>query len=144
MVFKLGNESYGVDIAAVREVIRIQAITAIPRTPDFVRGVTNLRGKVTPVMDLAVRLGLISRGETRDSRIIVVIIGGREAGMIVDEVTEVLRIEDSAVQPLHALLLADGSAHIIGIVKHGEQLVMALDPELLLSDSEKGMLHSLG
>jgi len=78
VVFDLSDEGYGVDISAVREIIRLQEITQVPRTPEFVEGVINLRGKVIPVIDLRKRFGLTVEAESQDNRIVVVDIGDQD------------------------------------------------------------------
>jgi len=93
VVFTLAHEHYGVDIAAVESIIKLQPITVVPRAPAFIEGVTNLRGSVLPVMDLRKRFGLGSTAETaekeqKDRRIVVVALEGVKVGMIVDAVTE--------------------------------------------------------
>ena len=97
--FDLATESYGVDIGAVREIIRLQEITNVPRTPEFVEGVINLRGKVIPVVDLRKRFGLPVGDQSAENRIVVVDIGGQDIGVIVDAVNEVLRIFTDSVEP---------------------------------------------
>ena len=85
VVFEIGREVYGVDIETVHEIIRMQEITAIPRAPQFVEGVINLRGKVIPVVDLRKRFALQMSEYTKATRIVVVDIGRNTIGMIVDE-----------------------------------------------------------
>ena len=92
VVFSLAGEAYGVDIEAVREIIRMEEITQVPNAPEFVEGVINLRGMVCPVLDLRKRLGVDVSETTNESRIVVVEIDGEQVGLIVDEVTQVLRI----------------------------------------------------
>ena len=99
VVFDLANEHYGVDIAAVEGIIKIQPITAVPRAPSFVEGVTNLRGKVLPVIDLHKRFGLVGVEATKDTRIVVVEMNGTTVGIVVDAVSEVLRISPEAIEP---------------------------------------------
>src|SRR6267154_1722021 len=91
VVVQLGAELYGVDIACVHEIVRMQTVTRVPRAPAFVEGVINLRGKVTPVIDLRHRFNLPAAEHTRASRIVVVEIGDQVVGLIVDAVSEVLR-----------------------------------------------------
>ena len=88
VVFDLASEGYGVDIGAVREIIRMQEITRVPRSPEFVEGVINLRGKVIPVIDLRKRFGLVVAEQTKDNRIVVVDIGKQDLGVIVDAVSD--------------------------------------------------------
>ena len=99
--------SYGVDIGAIREIIRMQDITQVPGTPAFVEGVVNLRGKVNPVVDLRKRFGLPVGERSADNRIVVVDIGGQDIGMIVDAVTEVMRISTDAVGPPSSVITTE-------------------------------------
>ena len=98
VIFDLAAETYGVDIGSVREIIRMQETTKVPRTPDFVEGVINLRGKVIPVIDLRKRFGFKRAEATKDTRIVVVDIDGNDIGVVVDAVTEVLRLAADAVE----------------------------------------------
>ena len=99
VVFDLASEVYGVNIGAVREIIRIMDITRVPKTPEFVEGIINLRGKVIPVVDLRRRFSLPVSEENKENRIVVVDIGGQDIGVVVDAVTEVLRISSDLVEP---------------------------------------------
>ena len=137
VVFDLSGEAYGVSIATVREIIRMQTITYVPDTPDFVEGVINLRGKVNPVVDLRKRFDLNVTSETDDSRIVVVDIGGEDIGVIVDAVTEVLRISENAVEPTSALMTTEDSYYIEGVAKLGDRLLILLDLERVLTAEER-------
>src|SRR3979490_2000828 len=99
VVFQLGAELYGVDIARVHEIIRLQTVTRVPRAPSFVEGVINLRGKVIPVVDLRRRFGLPLADHTRATRPVVVEIGDQVVGIIVDSVSEVLRVSTATIEP---------------------------------------------
>src|SRR3989441_13309090 len=99
VVFQLGAELYGVEISRVHEIIRLQSITRVPRAPAFVEGVINLRGKVIPVVDLRRRFGLPTADHTRASRIVVVEIADQVVGVVVDGVSEGLRVSASTVEP---------------------------------------------
>ncbi len=143
VVFDLANEHYGVDIAAVEGIIKMQAITNVPRAPQFVEGVTNLRGKVLPVIDLRKRFGLPPEEATKNTRIVVVEMNGATVGMIVDGVSEVLRVGPDAVEPPSPIVATVDSAFIKGIAKVGERLVILLDLGRVLSTRESASLHSL-
>ena len=140
VVFDLSGEAYGVNIETVREIIRMQAVTYVPDTPDFVEGVINLRGNVNPVVDLRKRFGLNVDEETDDTRIVVVDIGGESIGVTVDAVTEVLRITEDAVEPTSALITTEDSFYIEGIAKLGDRLLILLDLERVLSTEERDAL----
>ena len=140
VVFDLDSESYGVDIGAVREIIRMQEITRVPRTPEFVEGVINLRGKVIPVVDLRKRFGLAAGEENKDNRIVVVDIGGQDIGVVVDAVTEVLRIPASAIEPPSSVITSADSEYLLGLVKLADKMIILLELESVLSEKEKDLL----
>lgn len=131
VVFDLAGEAYGVNIGTVREIIRMQAVTHVPETPDFVEGVINLRGRVIPVVDLRKRFGLATSEHTADSRI-VVDIAGHDIGVIVDAVTEVLRVAGSAIESASALITTEDSYYMDGIAKIGDRLLILLDLDRVL------------
>src|SRR5260221_11419095 len=112
VVFQLGAELYGVDIARVHEIIRLQTITRVPRAPSFVEGVINLRGKVIPVVDLRRRFGLPLADHTRATRTVVVEIGDQVVGIIVDSVSEVLRVSTATIEPPSPVVAGIDSAHL--------------------------------
>lgn len=147
VVFELANEYYGVDIAAVESIIKMQPITAVPQAPAFVEGVTNLRGSVLPVMDLRMRFGLSGREQKAetiqdDKRIVVVSMDGMKIGMIVDAVSEVLRVQEEAVEPPPPMVTTINSAFITGIAKVGERLIILLDLARVLTLSEKAEMEN--
>lgn len=129
VVFELGNEAYGININAVREIIRMQAITSVPDSPEYVRGVINLRGRVIPVADLRRRFRLPETEASADTRVLVVDIAGEDIGVVVDAVTEVKRVLNSAVEPASTLSTTDASYYIEGIAKLDNQLLILLDLE---------------
>ena len=136
VVFNLADEVYGVDISAVDGIIRMQAITKVPRTLDFVEGVINLRGDVIPVVDMRKRLSLRVTEETKDSRIMVVDLGGRKVGMIVDAVTEVLRVTADAIEPPSSVITTASLAYLTGMAKLEGRLIIVLDLVQLFNDTE--------
>lgn len=143
VVFDLANEQYGVDIAAVEGIIKMQTITVVPRAPQFVEGVTNLRGKVLPVIDLRKRFGL-PRGEaSKDMRIVVVEMAGATVGIVVDGVSEVLRVSEEAIEPPSPIVTTVDSSFIRGIAKVSERLVILLDLGKVLSLQEQTDLTGL-
>ena len=142
VVFDLASESYAVDISAVREIIRMQEITSIPRTPEYVKGVINLRGKVTPVVDLRKRFGLPIAEQTAENRTVVVDIGGNDIGVIVDAVTEVMGVPADAVEPPSSMITTDDSKYLLGIVKLDSRLIILLDLEKVLSVEDMDIIQS--
>ena len=134
LVFDLAGEVYGVNIETVREIIRMREVTYVPDAPDFVEGVINLRGRVIPVVDLRKRFSLAVTDATAESRVVVVDIGGQDIGVIVDAVTEVLRIAEDSVEPASSLVTTEDSYYIEGIAKVGDRLLILLDIDRALAD----------
>ncbi|MEA4882362.1 MAG: chemotaxis protein CheW [Clostridia bacterium] len=137
VVFELGGESYGVDISRVQDINRMQEITQIPHAPESVVGVINLRGWVIPVIDLRMRFGLPGVEHTKSTRIVVVRMGETSIGMIVDAVSQVLRISADVVEPPSRVLASVDSKYLRGIAKLGEKLVVLLDLDFVLSRREQ-------
>jgi purine-binding chemotaxis protein CheW len=140
VVFELANEQYGLDISTVEGIIKMQAITRMPQAPVFVEGVTNLRGTVVPVIDLRKRFGLQALEHTRDTRIVVVFMNKTKIGMIVDGVSEVLRIPEESIEPTPPMVSNVNSAYIRGIAKLENRLVTLLDLTKVLSLEEQAVL----
>jgi purine-binding chemotaxis protein CheW len=133
VVFELAGESFAVDITTVREIIMMQHITPVPDAPDYVEGVMNLRGSVTPVVDLRTRFNLKVSDETAQSRVVVVDIHGEGVGVIVDGVHEVLRIPGDTIEPPAAVVTTTDSFYIEGIAKLDSRLLILLDLERALA-----------
>ncbi|MEW6573317.1 MAG: chemotaxis protein CheW [Bacillota bacterium] len=140
VVFQLDDQTYGLDIAAVSEIIRMEKITHVPRAPEFVEGVINLRGRIIPVIDLRERF-MLARGEyTRQSRIIIVEIGEVTVGMIVDAVLEVLRISVNNIEPPPAMIDGVDVAYLRGIALWEGRMIILLSLERILDEHEKESL----
>ncbi len=143
VVFELANEQYGVDIAMVEGIIKMQQITVVPHAPSFVEGVTNLRGSVLPVIDLRKRFNLPQEETTKNSRIIHIAIDNVKVGMIVDAVSEVLRVSEDAIEPTPPIVSTVDSAFITGIAKLEGRLIILLDLGKVLSFNEQEKLSTL-
>lgn len=143
VVFELSNEFYGVDIAAVSTIIRMQEITEIPRAPEFVEGVINLRGSIIPVIDLKKRFGLPQGEQTKASRIVVVEATGQMIGMVVDAVTETLRLPHDAVEPPSPIVATIDSEYVRGVGKLENRLVILLDLDRVLTTRDMDTLQSM-
>lgn len=136
VIFSLAKESYGVDIGKVSEIIRPQDITRVPRTPKFMEGVINLRGKVIPVISLRKVFYLPTEDHTKETRIVVVDIEGQQTGIMVDAVTEVLRISSTAVEPPASVITNADCDYFLGIAKLDNQMVTLLDLDKILSQEQ--------
>jgi purine-binding chemotaxis protein CheW len=143
VVFELANEHYGVDIAAVEGIIKMQNITRMPQSPDFVEGVTNLRGSVLPVIDLRKRFGLERQEATKDTRIVTVDMEGTKVGMVVDAVSEVLRVPEEAIEPPPPMVTSVDTSFIQGIAKMADRLVILLDLGRVLTMQERSELIAI-
>ncbi|PLX68615.1 MAG: chemotaxis protein CheW [Denitrovibrio sp.] len=133
---KLGEEEYAIDVLKIQEIIRTVEITSVPRTDSFILGVMNLRGKVIPVIDLRIRFSLDKMDFDKETRIIVVRFETENIGFVVDEVTEVIRINKSMVEPTPPLVGSVGQEYILGICKYQERLIILLDIDSIVSDDK--------
>ncbi len=113
--FRVGGEDYAIDIMRVREIIPPLPITPVPRAPAFVEGVIRLRGDVIPVLDVRRRLGLPVGPPTRKTKVLIVNVAGRRLGLVVDEVTEVVRIPRAEIRPAPALVEGRGPRFFLGV-----------------------------
>lgn len=136
VVFALAGESFGVDIAQVREIIVMQKILHIPRAPTVVEGIINLRGKVIPVIDLIKRFRLTSPRDQENQRIVVVELENLSIGLMVDAVSEVLRISRDIIAPPSPIILDTDVEYLEGIAKLDERLIMLLNLKRVLSHEE--------
>jgi purine-binding chemotaxis protein CheW len=133
VVFDLASEHYGFDISDVREIMRMQNITKVPGAMSYVEGAINLRGKVLPVLDLRKRLGLTVSDQTEESRIVIIDVAEGEVGVIVDAVTEVLRVPNSAIDTPSSMVMQGNADYLRGIAKLADRLIILLDLSKLLS-----------
>ncbi len=137
VIFELGSEQFGVNIASVESIIKMQPITKMPQAPGFVEGVINLRGKVLPVIDLHKRFNMVEREADKSSRIIVVSIDQTGIGVIVDGVSEVLTVPENAIEATPPITTTVDSTFITGIAKLDGRLVILLDLDKILSIHEQ-------
>jgi purine-binding chemotaxis protein CheW len=143
LTFKLGIEEYGLEILKVQEIIKMMDITRVPRTPAFVRGVINLRGKVIPVVDLRLKFGMERRDTTDKTCVIVVQVahagasgGSVTMGTIVDEVSEVQDIAGEQIEPAPEFGTTVETDFILGMGKVARKVIMLLDIDKVLSSGE--------
>lgn len=143
VTYRVGKELFGVPISAVQEIVRVPAITSIPQAPDFVEGVINLRGKVITVVDMRRRLGRDASARDKRDRILVVEVGGRLIGVIVDEVAEVLRLSGDRVEPAPSMVAGVDNQYVVGVGKLDEDLLILIDIERVLTDEQLGALDAM-
>lgn len=132
--FRLDRSDYAVAIRKVQEIILLPPITRLPQSPAEVEGLINLRGTVLPVVNLRTRFGLPSREFDEQTRVVVVNVGSRTVGFIVDSVSQVMRVGQDQLQPAPPGVSAVASSAIAGLFREGDSLVIALDVDRLLDD----------
>lgn len=132
VTFRIGEEEFGVDIVAVKEIIRLMQITMVPRAPEFIEGVINLRGKVIPVVNMRKRFNKGQVTPDSSTRIVVMELDQKIVGFLVDGVSEVLRIPETTVEDPPPVVAGIGSEYIRGIGKLDTRLLILLDLDHLL------------
>ncbi len=137
VIFKLANESFGIEIAYVEGINKLQDITKIPNSPEYVEGVINLRGVVLPVIDLEKRFGIPPHERNNETRIVIINMGQLKTGMIVSSVSEVLTIDDSIIEPPPPIVTTVKSSYITGIAHTDNRMIILLDMNRVLSQEEQ-------
>jgi purine-binding chemotaxis protein CheW len=136
VIFGLGDEEYGIDVTMVREIIGPMPITRVPRMPESVRGMINLRGKVIPIVDLRIRFGLEAVDHGRRTCIIVVQPAAAEFGVVVDRVSEVATIAASEIEDAPTFGVGIETEYLLGVAKHGTRVRLLLDIQRALTRQE--------
>jgi purine-binding chemotaxis protein CheW len=140
VIFVLGNEEYGIPISQVKEIIHYKGTTALPETPNYMEVIFSVRGKIIPVVALGTQLALVT--STADlKQALIVETTGREVGIVVDDVTEVIRLQGDAIEPLPT---AVDKRYIRGIGKKGNRLIILLDVDKLFDEVDMRELEKLG
>jgi len=137
VIFQLAGEDYGIDILQLSEIIRMAPITKIPGAPDFMRGVINLRGRITVIVDLERKIRLKPRDETSSTRIIITDLDEKRVGLIVDSVSEVLWVAVPDIKPAPPTLKKKVElSYMAGVAAMGDRLIIILDLAKLLDSDE--------
>jgi purine-binding chemotaxis protein CheW len=140
LVFRLANEEYGVDILKVQEIRGYEKVTPIPRSPDYLKGVVNLRGIIVPVIDLRVKFAMPDPTYDSFTVVIVLRIAGRIIGVVVDAVSDVVRLAPNEIREAPKLGAMVDSSYLSGVATQGNRMILALDIEKLLSANEMSLL----
>ncbi len=141
--FEVGEEEYGLEILRVKEVIRIRQITRLPGSPSFVKGIINLRGDVIPIIDLRDKFGLEEQEYTGSTRVIVAAVDGKLVGMVVDAVSQVVRLPADQVDPPPPIAGGLSARFVKGVGKLEDRLIILLDLDRILSAQEKCELERM-
>jgi len=144
IVFRLGNEEYGVDVQQVKSIERMEHITRVPNTPPFVKGVINLRGVVVPIIDLRKRFGIDQKDYDDATRIIIVHVDDMEVGLIVDSANDVIDINLDTIEPPPKVVGGIESIYLRGVAKLSNRLLILLNLDKVLNPEEMKELEKFG
>jgi purine-binding chemotaxis protein CheW len=133
VVFNIGKELYGVGIESVHEIVKVPDITGVPDAPAFLQGVINLRGKIVPVVDLRKRMNLDGKENTKSSRVLITDNDGRLVGLLVDAVSEVLKVPPESVEAPPEMISSIGVEYITGVAKVEGNLIILLNLKKVFS-----------
>jgi len=141
--FRLGDGLYAMDIMRIKEIIRPQKLAVLPKAPVFMEGALNLRGTVIPVVDLRKRFDMPVMESDQNRRLLIVAMSGRTMGFVVDEVTEVITVPVANIKPPPRISNYIGSEYLIGVCLVGDDMVMLLNPDSLLTQNEERELGGI-
>lgn len=143
MTFKLGSEYYGLKIQYVKEIITFQAITVIPETEDYIKGLINLRGKILPVIDISIRFKQVPFEYNDRTSIIVIDVKSTTVGLIVEQIADVVEIPAEDILPPPTIARSEKSQnnYVYGIGKVGDSVKLLLDPDRLINDEDMSVLE---
>jgi purine-binding chemotaxis protein CheW len=133
VVFKVGTEEFAADIMLTKEVVLMREITPVPGTETYVEGIMNLRGSLVPVLDFRKRLRARPAAAPAEQRIIIIQLGGRSAGLIVDGASEVIRVSDDLIEPVPDLISETGAGYVEGVISLKERFITLINLQKALS-----------
>ena len=144
LIFTLGDEEYGIDILKVQEIRGYDQVTRIANTPTFIKGVTNLRGVIVPIIDLRVKFAQSGVSYNENTVVIVLNVRGRVVGAVVDSVSDVMQLTEQMIQPAPEMSnsIVD-TTYITGIANVSDRLLILMDIESLMGSAEMGLINSL-
>jgi purine-binding chemotaxis protein CheW len=143
LIFTLGNEEYGIDILKVQEIRGYDQVTRIANTPAFIKGVTNLRGVIVPIIDLRVKFSQQSVSYDENTVVIVLNFGQRVVGIVVDGVSDVLSLTAEQIRPAPEFAVTLATEYLTGLGSLGERMLILVDIEKLLSSEEMSLVDSV-
>lgn len=141
LTFTLGAEEYGVDILKVQEIRGVDQVTRLPDAPEFIKGVINLRGLIVPVVDMRLKFRLSQAVYDESTVMIVLVVAGRTIGIVVDGVSDVLRLQPAQVRPVPDLGSAIDRQFLTGLGMIDERMLILLDIERLMTSEEMGLVE---
>jgi purine-binding chemotaxis protein CheW len=143
LTFVLGSESYGIDILKVQEIRGYDAVTPIANTPAFIKGVINLRGKIVPIVDLRVKFNM-GRVEYNEFTVVIILnLGGRVVGIVVDGVSDVMRLDAGQIRAVPDIVASIDTRYITGLATVAEKMFILIDIERLMNSQEMELIDSV-
>jgi purine-binding chemotaxis protein CheW len=143
LAFTLGKEEYGIDILKVQEIRGYEAVTRIANAPEFIKGVVNLRGIIVPIVDMRIKFNLGEPTYDQFTVVIILSIGGRVMGMVVDSVSDVITLTAEQVKPAPEMGSAFDTDYLIGLGTLGERMLILIDIDKLMSSDEMGLMENV-
>jgi purine-binding chemotaxis protein CheW len=143
LAFTLGREEYGIDILRVQEIRGYEPVTRIANAPDFIKGVVNLRGTIVPVVDMRIKFSLGDPTYDQFTVVIILNIGGRVVGMVVDSVSDVMTLSAEQIKPAPEIGTTFDTDYLIGLGTLGERMLILVDIDKLMTSSEMGLIDKL-
>ncbi len=143
LAFTLGREEYGIDILKVQEIRGYEAVTRIANAPEFVKGVVNLRGIIVPIVDMRIKFNLGEPTYDQFTVVIILNIGGRVVGMVVDSVSDVITLSPEQVKPAPEMGTAFNTDYLIGLGTLDERMLILVDIDKLMSSQEMGLIENI-
>ena len=140
LAFKLGTEEYGIDILRVQEIRSYEKPTRIAKAPDFIKGVINLRGVIVPIVDLRLKFHLDDASYTEFTVVIVLNIGSRVVGIVVDAVSDVITLSSDQLRPVPDFSSTIASEHVLAIGAIEERMLILIDIDKLMTSEEMGLI----
>lgn len=143
LTFVLGSEAYGLEILKVQEIRGYDAVTQIANTPAFIKGVINLRGKIVPIVDLRVKFKMGKVEYNEFTVVIILNLGGRVVGIVVDGVSDVMQLEESQIRAVPDIVASIDTQYITGLASVGEKMFILVDIEKLMNSQEMELMDSV-
>ena len=143
LAFTLGAEEYGIDILKVQEIRGYESPTRIANAPEFIKGVINLRGLIVPIVDMRLKFNLGEANYDNLTVVIILNIGGRVVGMVVDSVSDVITLDPEQIKPAPAMTSALDTTYLIGLGTVDQRMLILVDIDKLMSSSEMGLIDEL-
>ncbi len=142
LTFTLGAESYGIDILKVQEIRGYDAITTIANTPEFIKGVINLRGTIVPIVDLRIKFSLGNVEYNQFTVVIILNLSGRVVGIVVDGVSDVITLDPSQINPIPNLVASIDTKYIVGLGTVGDHMLILVDIERLMTSQDMALIEN--